>query len=387
MGMPVILRTLLMCLAPVMALAEPQAPRVAGAEEVVFDWVHDRCATWDIPDAPARAWRDAEGRVHLLAGSDRSRAATGADLDHLTRDCAILHRGAQADDPAAWNDRTWIAAVHSRDGRHVIALGHMEYHGHRRPETCPSGDYAACWYNAVIELRSDDGGHSFARSGGGADVVAAPGKPYSGDAGRRQGYFNPSNILEHNGYLYAFVFAEAAGLQRRGPCLIRRPLQGGPGDWRAWGEGGFAIRFINPYAEPEADPADHVCRPIPGLRGTMSSVVRHRGTGTFLAVTPIESADGTAGVFWTVSTDLVTWTPPRLLYRVPLLWRRDCEKPAAYAYPSLIDADSPSPSFDTVDDGFWLYLTRMPLEPDCSVSARRDLVRLPIAWDGSAPPH
>lgn len=382
-----ILRTLLLCLMPCLALAEPPGPRITGAEEVVFDWAEDRCETWDIPDAPARAWRDAEGQVHLLAGSDQSRAATGPDLDHLTRDCAILHRGAKADDPAAWDDRTWIAAVHSKDGRHITALAHMEYHGHRRPDGCPSGDYASCWYNAVIELQSGDGGSSFSRLGGTADVVAAPGQAYSGDVGRRLGYFNPSNILEDNGYLYAFIFAEAAGLQRRGACLIRRPLQGGPKDWRAWGDQGFDVRFIDPYAEPEADPGQHVCRPVPGLRSAVSSVVRHRQTGAFLAVTPMVSRDGTTGVFWTVSTDLVTWSAPRLLYRVPLLWRRDCDQPAAYAYPSLIDPDSPSLSFDTVDDGFWLYLTRMPLQPDCSVSAQRDLVRLPVSWDGSGPPR
>lgn len=379
-----ILRTVLLCLLPLSALADAPGPRVAGGEQPVFDWSRDRCERWDIPDAPARAWRDSAGRVHLLAGSERSRAAIGPDLDSLARDCRVLHRGAGLDDPAAWDDRTWIAAVHTADGQTLTALGHMEYHGHRRPAACPSGDYVSCWFNAVVELVSTDGGQSFARRGGGADLVAAPARPYDGDAGRRTGFFNPSNIVEDGGHLYAFVFAEAAGPQRRGPCLLRRPADGGPGDWRAWDGSAFTVRFADPYARAGAAPA---CQPVSGLFSTVSSVVRHVPSGLWLAVTPMTAPDGTTGIFWSTSADLLAWSPPRPLHAVPLLWARDCGQPAVYAYPSLIDPDSPSRSFDTVDDGFWLYLTRMPLDPACAVTPDRDLVRLPVAWHGGGPPR
>ena len=33
-----------------------------------------RCASWDVPDTAARAWRDAEGKVHLLASHLVNRA-------------------------------------------------------------------------------------------------------------------------------------------------------------------------------------------------------------------------------------------------------------------------------------------------------------------------
>lgn len=383
-----IVRIGFLCLLPLCAQADPQgALRIAGTEQTVFDWAHDRCATWDIPDAPARAWRDARGKVHLLAGSEATRAAAGTDLDHLTRDCRVLHRGAGIDDPAQWNDRTWIAAIHTADGKTLTALGHMEYHGYLRPETCPSQRYSSCWFNAVIELGSTDGGRTFTRRGGGADLVAALPRPYAGEAGRRMGYFNPSNIVEYQGQLHAFVFAEAAGPQQRGPCLIRRPVDGGAGDWRAWDGTDFATRFVDPHAEPGARPDDHACQPVPGLRSTVSSVVRHASSGLFLAVTPMTSADGATGIFWSSSADLRVWSVPQLLYEVPLLWRRDCADGAAYAYPSLIDPDSPSPSFDTADDRFWLYLTRMPLDDACAVTPERDLVRVPVEWHAAAPPR
>jgi hypothetical protein len=69
-----------------------------------------------------------------------------------------------------------------------------------------------------------------------------------------------------------------------------------------------------------------------------------------------------------------------LLWEAPLLWRRDCKAPAAYAYPSLLDAASPSPNFDVVGHTFWLYLVRMPLDADCRVGPERDLVRMRVSW-------
>ena len=92
--------------------------RVAGPAETVFDWSRDRCARWDSPDTPARAWRGADGRVRLVAGAEESRASLGPGLDALTHACGILYRGSGADDPAALDDRVWIHAVHAAaDGR------------------------------------------------------------------------------------------------------------------------------------------------------------------------------------------------------------------------------------------------------------------------------
>ncbi len=356
------------------------APEIAGPPETVYDWSTQRCETWDIPDTPARAWRDAAGDVRLVAGAEASRASRGPDLDRLARDCAVLHRGAEADDPGAYDDRSWIAATRTEDGRRVEALAHVEYHGQRRPGRCASPDYAACWRNAIVALASDDGGASFAREG----LVAALPYRYAGTNGRRAGYFNPSNILRDGDSLYAFVFAERFRAQKRGVCLLRRPVEGGAEDWRAWDGRGFTVRFADPYREAVADPSAHVCTPLPGLASTLTSVVRDPATGTWLAVTPTTrpGPDGAplSGIWWTASDDLVHWSEPALLHEVPLLWRRDCGAPAAYAYPSLLDPDSGGLNFDTVDAGFWLYLVEMPLDADCGIGPERDLIRLPVTW-------
>ncbi len=68
--------------------------------------------------------------------------------------------------------------------------------------------------------------------------------------------FSPSNIVAHDGWLHAFVFAEALGAQRRGACLMRTRDMTDPTSWRAWDGRGFAVRFADPYAEPGVDPAD-----------------------------------------------------------------------------------------------------------------------------------
>lgn len=365
-------------LAPLAGAEAPAGPRLTGPAETVFAWARDACARWDIPDTPARAWRDADGTVRLVAGSEQSRASEGPSLDTQARDCDILHEGAQSEDPAAFDDRSWIHAIHADATGRVEALAHVEYHGHLRPDRC-TGDYAACWGNAIVALEADPDG-SFRRAD--PALVATLPYPYDGDHGKRHGYFNPSNIFRRGDALYVFLFAERYRDQRRGVCLLRRPPDGTAADWRAWDGQGFTRAFVDPYAAPVADPARHVCEPLPGLRSTLTSVVRHSRTGLYLAVTPttMPDAQGISGIYWTVSADLLHWSPPRLLLAVPLLWRRDCAAAAAFAYPSLLDPDSPSPSFASVDDAFWLYLTEMPLRPGCKVGPERNLIRYPVSW-------
>ena len=87
-----------------------------------------------------------------------------------------------------------------------------------------------------------------------------------------------------------------------------------------------------------------------------------------------------------VSEDLINWSAPATLWEAPLLWRRDCAAPAAYAYPSLLDEGGASPNFDTLGDGFWLYLVRMKLGEGCAVGPDRDLVRMRVSWPATAAP-
>lgn len=370
---------LALALALAFAPASAHSPAIVGPQDAIFTWINDACERWDIPDAPARAWADAEG-IALVAGSERTRVSRGPSLARLVRDCRVVHQGAGNDDPAAHDDRAWIAAVYPfRDGR-LEALAHVEYHGHLRPDRCPTGGYRECWQNAVTALVSHDGGRSFQPAT--SVPVAAPAWEYDGSAGRRTGYFNPSNILRWDDHLYAFVFAERYGAQRRGACLLRRPVEAAADAWRAWDGEGFDATLSGTARAETGD----TCAPLPGIASTISSVVRHERTERFLAVTPgrYRDDDGAerSGIWWLVSDDLLEWSRPQLLIERPLLWRRDCAARAAYAYPSLIDESSASAAFDSVGDFLWLTLVEMPLDRECRIGPHRDLIRLPVSWRG-----
>ncbi len=386
MAKPSIVAALLGVLLAPAAAAEPSAPVLhlradATAEERVFDWERDRCERWDIPDAPARAFRDADGEVHLIAGNHRNRRASGPTLDAVDHRCAPIYEAGGVDEPGAYDDRGWIASLFTRDGVRVEALVHMEYHGHRRPARCPAGDYMACWRNALVGVVSTDAGRSFRVPAAGPRAVAALPYRYTGTAGERTGYFNPSNMLRFDGHLYVYVYAEDLGAQARGVCLLRRPVDGGNADWRAFDGEGFDVAFADPYDEAPPRPQRHVCTPLAGVTATLSTVVRHEPSGRFVAVSPMTArdADGRprSGVYWRESADLVHWSAPRLLLEAPLLWRHDCGEETVIAYPSLLDPKSASRHFDRIGDRVWLYLVRMRLH-GCRASPDRDLVRLPV---------
>lgn len=372
----------IICIALLSLLAVPAAgqdlPIIAGPEETVFDWSRDACDRWDVPDAPARAWRGAEG-VAMIAGAEVNRRAAGPDLDRVVHGCAIVFQGARADDPGAYDDRGWIAATYADGTGRIEALVHDEYHGNRRPDRCPAADYAACWRNAIVAAVSEDGGASFRRVG----LVAALPYRYAGDEGHRTGYFTPSNIIRNGDFLYVFVFAEAFGAQRRGACLLRRPVVGGAADWRGWDGSGFTVRFVDPYREPVVDPAAHVCAPLAGLEGTVSDVVRVAATGEYLALLPLRRPEAT-GFYGAVSRDLIHWSAPRPILEAPLLWARECGAPNAYAYAALLDPASDDANFATVGTEPWLYLVRMAVGPDCRIGPDRDLVRRRVSWPAPA---
>ncbi|CAO3433701.1 hypothetical protein [Azospirillum doebereinerae] len=352
--------------------------------ETVFDWSGQACEGWDVPDAPARAWRSDDGSVHLLAAHTSARALTGPSLDHVAPDCKVVFDSGRKDDPARYDDRGWLAAPYTLDGRTVYALVHNEFHGHKRRALCPVGDYAACWWNSVTLAVSEDGGRRFRAAG----YVAGIPYRFRGDLGHRAGLFGPSNIVQKDGWYYATAFAEATGAQKRGVCLMRTRDLAAPGSWRGWDGRGFTVRFLDPYAEPAEDPAGHVCAPLPAgrLPFTVTSLVRHAPSGLYVAAmagrraeTP--GAPPVSGVWVSSSADLLSWSPPRLAWAAPLMTDPDrCGAAETVYYPSILDPDSPSRNFEDTDGAAFLYLTRLRMA-GCAPTTQRDLIRVPIRLD------
>ncbi len=357
----------------------------AGGVETVFSWAHDRCADADIPDAPARAFRDSAGIVHLIAAHWTNRALAGPRLDAVRPDCRTLFEAGGDADPAAHDDRVWLAAFQTVDGETIVALGHMEYQGHRHAGRCPAGDYRACWRNSVVQLLSTDGGRSFGSPGanGRAAVVATLPDPYDGVAGRPTGYFSPSNIVSLGDHLFAFVFAESYGAQARGPCLLRTDQIIDPTAWRAFDGQGFTVS-LGQVRATAARPAyeRRGCTPVQAPASTITSVARDRASGRFIALiaarrSPRPGEPAVTGIWYMTSADLLEWSKPRLLFAAPLMFAYRCGDPEVFAYPSLLDPDSPSPTFESVGDRAFLYLTRFNMRT-CDLPRDRDLVRIPV---------
>src|SRR5262249_10936373 len=156
---------LLLALSPAIAIAGPDiSVRVVGDEEVVFRWATDRCNDNDIPDAPARAFRDDHGRIRMAATHFDDRLFTVVDGKPKRVGCGSVLAGPDVPDPAHCRAHRWLAATWNDDGKKVHALVHHEYQGHRHPGACAFKDYTSCWFNSITYAWSDDGGASFRQS-------------------------------------------------------------------------------------------------------------------------------------------------------------------------------------------------------------------------------
>lgn len=353
--------------------------KATGEIETVTSWRHDACTKTDVPDTPARAFRDVNGNIHLIASHSTARALVGPSLDTAKRNCAIIFEGHGYDDPKLHDDRSWISSLYTLDGTTVFALVSNEFHGQRRRDLCSSGEYMHCWRNSVTAAVSTDGGLSFHLTAPPpAHTVAILPYPYTGDVGRRTGYFAPTNIVRRGDYWYAFVWAERFEAQQRGACLLRTDNLADPSAWRAWNGESFSIRFVHEMHAPLGGPENLTCQPVASeiLRGTVRSLAVHRSSQMFIA-TMAMTYDGITGMWATTSPDLVTWSPPQLVWAAPLLFRYSCGDAMAFDYPALLDPNSRSLSFEDVGTKAYLYMTRLNLA-NCKISWDRDLVRLPV---------
>ena len=86
--------------------------KIVGEEQVVYDWTTDRCADLDIPDLPARAFRNAQGQVQLIAAMDTNRRSLGSSLDELKHDCNVIMGSDFQAVPSPLNDYEWLATLY-----------------------------------------------------------------------------------------------------------------------------------------------------------------------------------------------------------------------------------------------------------------------------------
>ncbi len=176
-------------------------PAAAGAgrasEETVFDYTEDACSPIDIPDAPARAFRDADGQVHLIAshyvdardgraqpghGAPRLPARDGLGPRRRPGPLRRPRNGSRRRTPptAARSTRSCTTSTRATSTRDAV-----------RPS-----EYLKCWYNSITLARSTDGGRTFRHAPPPRHLVASVPYRYEPDAGPF-GLFQPSNIVRN----------------------------------------------------------------------------------------------------------------------------------------------------------------------------------------------
>jgi hypothetical protein len=357
--------------------------KIVGQEEVVFDYSRQACGEQDIPDAPARAFRDADGIVHLWATHYIARQATGRDLGRVEHRCSIVMQSRYDRRPSAFQDKEWLFSPYTIDGRTVFALIHDEYQGYTRPN-CIARTNVRCWYNAVTLARSDDLGATFRHARPAPDHLVAE-VPYRYERNMpRFGMFQPSSIVQKDGYYYSMVTTTAHRKQEGGTCVMRTKRLDDPTSWRGWDGDGYDVRFVDPYRE-QVDDADHVCEPVsPGEISDMSlSLTYNTYFGKYLLVAPANQYDARRrlvnGFYYSLSDDLIDWSPRKLIREVVLPDTYRCGDRDPLFYASILDPTSGSRNFETSGRRPYLYFTRMHYRA-CQQTSDRDLVRVQIEF-------
>ena len=343
---------------------------------IVFDWSKDRCMEWDIPDAPLRAFRAADGKVVAFASSYDNRPFIGATLGQITHTCHSSLVSTADADPALYQGLRYVTATWTKDGLHVAALIHNEYHAERFGKCAYAGSMQ-CWYNTILAASSSNSGAAFIVESIPGVIAAIP-FTQAVDQGRHRGFFNPSNILFRDGYWYMAAHTTGGGEQQTGTCLFRSSDVDDPGAWKSFDGREFTGPSIDPY---RADTRRYVpCKPMTGVN-TIASITYYASLKLYLGV--FQGADrnhphGSIGYAW--SKDMLHWGPHAALLDRPDMSSKDCLDPERYGYPSVLDPQAAGRNFDVIDKTPYLFLTRFHVK-DCKLSSDRDLVRFELRID------
>lgn len=231
-----------------------------------------------------------------------------------------------------------------------------------------TGDVWACTMVGLTAAVSRDGGATFeATTTGPRDLIAAMPGRYEHDAGFAA-MWQPSNIVAHpdGSHVMIVQLDEHRGRDAQYSCLLRTQNLADPTAWRAWDGEAFSLPAIDPYSsEVDSPPCARVApSPISGLVWStdLELFVAVGGFGQF----------GASGQYALFSPDLFTWSDPVFIQGADFVFT--ATSPPFEPYATLIDHDSPAPSFDSIGATPHLYFTRI----NDATTLDFDLVRVPL---------
>lgn len=227
------------------------------------------------------------------------------------------------------------------------------------PDPCSPDSW--CDHTSITYAVSTDGGKTFTQPPAPDHLVATLPYQFQPNWGLFANW-QPSNIVKSpiDDYYYALLELDIVRSGEdswfQGTCVMRTKNLADPKSWRAWDGEAFNMRFINPYLEPDAVPEEHTCQIVPvSTFGALSyNLTYSTFFEAFMAVGHVVNHPVT-GFYFSLSEDLIQWTPVQLLMEADFVQTTDGP---FLAYPSLIDPDSPSQNFDVTGQSPYLYFSR-----------------------------
>jgi hypothetical protein len=358
---------------PISSNAGGVSIRAVGRAEFVWQHSVDSCGPGDGADSPARAFRDASGRVILTAANAGSTyRRVGTSLDNVKMDCAggsIMGNGNDTS-YTKMQDNEWPNGPYSLDGTRVYTLVHNEWH---HPELlnprCKPGD---AWVNGITVAESTDGGRRFSHP---ADYKVREPPAWSdafmcgqGNAtgGSQFGSFEPTNIVEKDGYFYAifdYISAPVAPYTSgRGPavgdCVMRTKDLAKGSAWQVW-------MGNETWASAHTTEACRVIENDPGMD------LKTLSYNTYLqAFIGVGEADSGAGFGYALSTDLVTWSPFVPFLASNASWGGSIPQGSG-AYISLLDPTEAGLNLERSGREPYVYMTLLQNWPHYDIIRQR----------------
>lgn len=358
----------------------PVIMRQVGTPIVLYDWSEQRCRDSFIPDAPARAFRRADNKISLIASHYDNWSLVGDNIKDVQPTCKPIlsseeDRVGRGEKPPA---RRWIEATFTQDGRHVAALLSESMTAQIRSKGCSTQNRTGeCWLNDIVAAHSHDMGETFTLDKGHRRLVASLGEDYPIGLKRRYGVFTTTNIVERDGWYYSMMSVAALSRQDSGVCIFRTrdPFQSG--SWRGWDGADFVVQMVTREGSAR-------CKPLRSLAGvTVRSISYLRDSKRWIAIFSARrkkntNSAGGPGFYYSTSPDLLNWSEAINFISAPIAPRRD-KSTEYWAYPSLIDFDSKSRNFDTIDTPNTAVFFTIHHLKDGNGTMDRDLAYVPVS--------
>lgn len=351
--------------------ADPQI-RLIGDPELYLSHLDMTCAgpaegsELDVTDVPVSAFRRKDGSVVVVAGNQNNFFLEGRSVDSAKRvSCSSLVEPVNDSKPEDFNARRWLFSLYATSYDLVLGFVHNEYHGEDFfPDTCKVSTpfKSECWYASTTLVASHDGGFTFETPKPPDNVIAS--MPWKFATNKlRAGAMSPKVVGNpKDGMVYVMIdYLDINRGMRAKQCLLR-----GSGksfsDWRAWDGKGFNLDMESPYAVKRRGD----CTPV--IPYVVSNVKYVPKLDRFVSL-------GLMGkrLVYSFSADLITWSKPQVLKTINPKQTWSSGKPAE-SYQSLLDPDSSSINFDTLEKRPYLYYVRYGTDPQ-NFRRQRDIYR------------